>query len=277
MQEQSGSFTSFDGTKLFWRAWPKDSSNILLIVHGFGEHSGRYNELVQTLDSLSISIYAFDLRGHGKSEGDRVFVERFEDYIEDIYRFRSFIETNLLKKPLPFILLGQSFGGLLAIAAALRNQAIWRALVVLSPFFAVSYGHQPLSWLANLLNRLAPRMIYNNPIKPVFLTHDFEELAKYKRDELIQRRITFRMAHELFRGSNDVSERAGELSLPILLLAAGEDHIVSLKKSKACFERFASPEKRMQIFDGCFHELLHERNRGETFAAIKHYLHSLGL
>ncbi len=272
MKEETGYFLSFDNTKLFYRAWEKDTPHSLVIVHGFGEHSGRYRELIEVLSDLPLSIFTHDLRGHGHSEGERVFVQSFDYFVKDLYAFRTFIES---KKRIPtrrFILLGQSLGGLIATSAVLEDQTQWQALILLSPFFGVPYAHSLLRGLVFLVNLFAPRKIWKNPIHPVFLTHDSEETERFKRDSLVQRRITMHLTREMFRGCAVANAKASEISLPVLLLAGGTDHIVSVERSKEFFKKISSQDKKIQIFDDFYHELLHEKDRAQPVAILKDYI-----
>lgn len=279
MREETSSFTSFDGCRIAARAWECESQARcrLLMVHGFGEHSGRYAELVSYLSDLPISIYSFDLRGHGRSEGERVFIDRFETFLEDVTYFRRWVETRNTQSHAPHILLGQSLGASIATAVALRNQHQWKALILLSPFFGLAFGHGWMKRLSSMLSWIAPRKIWANPIRPFYLTHDTESIARYRSDPLIQRRITMHCAEELFRLVDVVNRRAEELFLPLLVLAAGDDKIVSLNKTRQFFERVQSREKKLEIFDGFYHELLHEMNREKPISILKQYLSHLAL
>ncbi len=277
MKEETGYFSSFDGTKLFYRAWEQDTQNVLIIFHGIGEHSGRYRETIDSLSELPFSFFIYDMRGHGHSEGERVYINAFDDLIKDAYSFKKFIETRRSQRARNFILMGQSLGGLVATAVALENQKDWRVLILFSPFFSVGHSHELLFVLAKFLNVLCPKKIWRNPIKPMFLTHDQEEIKRYKRDPLVQRRITGHMAYEMFKGCARVRSHAKQLSLPLLVLAGGDDHIVSTREVGRFFDQASSSEKQIEIFPKCYHELLHEREREIALTIVKKYLLKLGL
>ena len=275
IKEETGYFSSFDGTGIFYRAWNKKSKHCLIIVHGIGEHSGRYYDLIHELIELPLSVYTFDLRGHGRSEGRRVYVDRFDDFIKDLIELRSFI---LKRNPgCSFSLLGQSLGGLISTSAVLYQQDLWKSLILLSPFLAVYLGHPFLSTIAAILNRYSPDYVVHNPIEPFSLTHVLEEIVKYKQDPDIQRRITGRLAHEMFLGCKRVQSRMGELVIPIFILAAGKDRIVSSKAAQNFYNRVSSADKRIEIFPNCYHEILHENEKWEAIQMIKTYLNNLGL
>ena len=272
MKEETGYFSSFDGTKLFYRALENDSPNALIIIHGIGEHSGRYHELIEALSELPLSIFALDLRGHGHSEGDRVHINKFEDFVEDIYRFRAFILDKKAGKQRNFILLGQSLGGLISTHVVLRSQDDWKKFILLSPFFGLPFGFYFCCGLASLLNWLSPKRIWKNPIKPVFLTRDLEQVEIYKRDSLIQRQLTGCFANEMFKAVISAISRAKEITIPLFILASGSDFIVSTSKTKRFFNRVSSREKQIEVFEGCYHELLHELDRSKPIGMIKEYL-----
>jgi alpha-beta hydrolase superfamily lysophospholipase len=272
MKEETGYFTSFDGVKLFYRIWEKETSDVFFIVHGFGEHSGRYANLIETLRDLPISIVLFDLRGHGRSEGERVCVESFHQFVDDVFCFRTFVEARKPGLPRNFILYGQSFGGLVAAASVLKQQNAWKALVLLAPFFRLPFGHWLLAWLTACLNCFVPKHVWSNPVKPIFLTRDLKELEQYKRDPFIQRRIGICLAYEMFQGGKCVEARAKEITLPLLVLGAGDDRIVSTPRIKRFFERAASQEKEIHVFDGFYHELFHEIGREKPLGVLKEFV-----
>ena len=272
MKEETGYFTSFDGTKLFYRAREKETPHAFVIVHGFGEHSGRYANLIETLGDLPLSVFLFDLRGHGRSDGDRVYIDSFDDLIKDVSHFRAFLESRKPGRYQNFILYGQSFGGLIASASVLENQKAWRALILLAPFFRLPFGHWVLSFSTHCLNWIIPKQVLANPIKPVYLMHDLEELRQYKSDSFVQRRISIRLAHEMFRGGSSIEVRAHEIMLPLLVMAAGDDRIVSTPRAKRFFEKVSSSQKELHVFDGYYHELFHEIGREKPLQILKDFV-----
>ena len=270
MKEETGYFSSTDGTKIFYRAWNKNTEQCIIIVHGIGEHSGRYRDFAEKLDDLPISVFSLDLRGHGHSEGRRVHVNSFQDFINDVYAYRKWIEDRYGKRQ--FILLGQSLGGLISVSVILKNQSMWSSLILMSPFFAVPKGQKLLTLLSLGLNCFIPNMIWNNPVRPFYLSHDPVEVRKYQEDPLIQRAITGRLACEMFRSCSFVYNQAKEIHLPVLILASGDDRIVSLKATKAFHHRIASQVKQMKVFEFSYHELLHEKEQAEAIHIIRGFL-----
>ncbi len=272
MKPETGYFLSFDQTKLFYRFWLKQEAPVVvLMVHGFGEHSNRYADLARALGELPVSVIVHDLRGHGESEGRRVHADRFEDFAGDIYHFKSFVEAKGFRDK-QFVLLGQSLGGLIATHVALKRQEAWAGLALLSPFFGLPRWEWLLKPLTDFLNPFAGKMIWANPIFPRHLTHDQEAVIRYSNDVLIQKRITIHLAHEMFHAADEIFHRASELSLPLLVLAAGDDKVVSLEKTKSFFERTSSVKKDMRIFNGFYHELIHELDREKPIGELKGYL-----
>lgn len=270
MKQETGYFSSIDGTRLFYRAWNKDTENCLIILHGIGEHSGRYQEFALSLEDVPFSVFSVDLRGHGQSEGKRVHVRSFQDFVDDLYAFRLWIETTFKKKT--FVLLGQSLGGLIATSVVLRNQSVWRSLILMSPFFKIYQGHHLLGFLTGCMNQILPDYIWHNPIRAQYLSHDLEEVKKYLEDKMIQRAISTRLAHEMFQACTFVYNHAQEIKLPVLILAAGDDRIVSLKATQHFYNAISSQQKELKIFDSSYHELIHEKERAEAVTIIRDFL-----
>lgn len=272
MTEAKGYFSSFDGAQIYYDAQLKDTPHRLFIVHGIGEHVGRYDELFYALRDLNLSVFICDLRGHGKSDGVRVDIETFDYFVRDLYYFRSFIEKKYgITNHLPF-LMGHSLGGLIATCAVVQDQSAWKGLILSSPFFGVPFGHVVIKQFTRLINKFLPNKVWKNPIRPAFLTHDPDERLVYRTDPLIFRRITSRMAYEMFKTCDFVMSKACQISLPLAIFAAEKDRIVSLDLAKVFLSKVASENKYLRVFDGFYHELFHEKDRAQVFIELRNYL-----
>ena len=198
MPIEEGLISTPAGVQLFYRFQTGDpKKNPLLLIHGHGEHSGRYLKFFTRLHDLGHSIAAFDLRGCGRSSGRRVYVDRFEDYANDVSAVLDFF-TKQQRINLPVILFGHSLGGLIALTWARANGEKISKLVLSSPLLGVPLEETKFR-LGLFLNRLAPRLVLQNPVRSNYLTHDPEEIQKYQRDPLIQRKITARLACAMTR------------------------------------------------------------------------------
>jgi alpha-beta hydrolase superfamily lysophospholipase len=272
MKAESKYFTSVKATRLHYLVWPQTQSEAcLLIVHGFGEHAARYSKLVEMLQMKhKIEAYALDLRGHGQSEGPRVFVDAFDDFVDDVILFRREIEQASACKR--YFLFGHSMGGLIAVLTSLRRNPSWERLILSSPYFGLPMGDVPFGFVTTILGLIAPRMVWDNPIPPVYLTHDQEQLQIYANDTLIQRRISMQLAKEMLQATRNIWNKTWEVKLPLLLLAAGDDRIVSLKKTERFFSEISSKDKEMYIFDGFFHEIFQETEREKPINTFSQHL-----
>ena len=259
------------GEQLFYRFQAGDKKKVaLLLIHGHGEHSGRYLKFFTRLQDLGHSIAAFDLRGCGRSSGRRVYVNRFVDYSDDVSTVLNFF-TRQQKVTPPVILFGHSLGGLIALAWARANGEKISKLVLSSPLLGVPLEETKFR-LGLFLNRLAPRLVLQNPVRSNYLTHDPEEIQKYQRDPLIQRKITARLACEMIRQARSIRIEAYSASFPVYLLMAEEDRIVSTKATRRFFSRLQATAKELEEFKGFYHEIFNERGQYRAFERLRHYL-----
>lgn len=263
-------FVSFDKTVIFYRhfvpAAPPRAT--LLILHGMGEHGGRYRELAEALGGAGVEAYAPDLRGFGRSGGKRGCLRRFSDYFQDL----DVVERLAKQRPanLPFFILAHSFGGLVTTAwltAGIKKEV--RGLVLTSPNFGISI-HVP-AWrhaLAIVVSVLAPDFTQDTHVDSRFLTHDLSVFEQNKLDRLNHHLISPGLYREMIRQVARKNEIAEQLTLPALVLQAGDDRVVSKRATEIFFEHLASKDKRLEIFPGLYHEILNETCRRDIYAKI---------
>lgn len=271
MSIEEGLIPAPDGEQLFYRFQSGDSKkNALLLIHGHGEHSGRYLKFFTRLQDLGHPIAAFDLRGCGRSSGRRVYVNRFEDYAGDVSIFLNFLKQKH-GIDLPVILLGHSLGGLIALTWARVHGDGVSKLVLSSPLLGVPMEEAKFR-LSRLLNRVAPCLVLQNPVRPLYLTHDPEEVEKYKKDPLIQRKITARLAYEMIRQARSLRKEAYSVPFPVCLLMAGEDRVVDPDATRCFFNRIEAPAKELEEFKGFYHEIFNEAKQEEAFKSLRRAL-----
>lgn len=258
--------------RLFFRYYrvPGASRNCL-ILHGHGEHSGRYEKIQAVLESEGISTAIFEYRGQGRSEGPDVYVDTFEDYIQDVSRFLVLLEERFGWKE-PFILFGHSLGGLISVYWAQRFPEKVKALILSSPCLGLKLP----GWLVGinrLLNFFIPRLIYKNPIYPPHLTHNTAEMENYRKDPFIKRKISVRLAHEMVSYASKLEKMPFfSFPFPVYVLASGLERVVDGEKTRIFFERLNVPDKRYKLFEGFYHELFHELDQDQAFDALREHL-----
>ena len=246
----------------------------IIIVHGLGEHSGRYLALANHLAALGFSLWIPDLRGHGKSGGDRGHVDSFDDYTRDV---REILDQALRDKPAatPIFLLGHSMGGLVAILGALDYQDRLDGLVLSSPALGVAVPLPAVKKIAATgLARLFPRLGIKNELNPQDVSRDPEIVKEYIADPLVHDRVSTRWFVQFFKAIDRAFDRAADIQLPILIQAAGEDRLVNTNAVAAFFEKLTAPDRRLKIYHDLYHEIYNEiePDRQKVIAALTAWL-----
>ena len=267
-------FSGSGKCRLFLRSLrPQRPRAVLAIVHGLGEHSGRYKALAEALADHGLAYYSFDLRGHGESEGLRGDVQDFGDYLNDVDAFLKVVRQR--EPSLRIFLMGHSLGGVIAVFYALAHQAELAGLIVASAPFQLFSPPGPLSLAgARFLSAIAPRIKISNDLNPAQLSNDPALPAEYLADPLIERQVTVKWATEFFSTYRRAAERAGELLLPVLVLHGEVDEIADVGGARAFYQGVRSMDKSLHTFPGLRHELYSElpENRADVFATLLSWL-----
>ena len=265
----TGTFQGAGGVRLFYRYFEcPNAVGTLVILHGHGEHSGRYEKFARILEETRLSIAVYDGRGFGQSEGRDYYVDSFEEFLEDLTAFDQFLQ-NTHPPQGKIYLLGHSLGGLVAVHWALRFPERLRALFLSSPFLGLRLP-APLLWLNAFLNRCSPGLIYKNPVYPPHLTHNPEEVRHYKADTLIKRKISVRLLSEVLKYQLQLAAMDRfRFPFPVYILGAGLEKVVDLEKTKSFFQKLEAPRKEMKIFDGFYHEIFNELGQEKAFNFLK--------
>ncbi|MBQ0933133.1 alpha/beta hydrolase [Ideonella alba] len=266
-----------DGLSLHTRLWDADAPRgQVLLVHGLGEHAGRYEELAQTLCSHGWRVAAYDQRGHGQSEGPRGLIAADDSLLADLGRMLSVVRAAGSG---PLVLLGHSMGGAVAaryVAEGLaeRPAAWWQpveALVLSSP--ALDIGASALQrLLLAVVPRLLPSLCVGNGLDAAWISRDPAVVAGYLADPLVHDRISGRLGRFLAQAGPAVQAVAPRWSVPTLLMWAGADRCVAPAGSARFAQQAPSAVLSHRAWPGLAHEIFHEPERAEVMAALLDWL-----
>jgi alpha-beta hydrolase superfamily lysophospholipase len=262
--------------ELFYQTWTgTDSRGTLVVTHGISEHSECYAKTAESLVNLGWDILAWDLRGHGRSEGKRGYVEHFTDYCRDLGAFlRHMKKGQSLEKP--FALVGHSMGGLITLRYLIEPSAstpIPGAASLSSPFLGLAIQVPFVKGLAaQLLNNVWPSFTMYNEIRYEYLTRDPEFLASYPKDTLRHGKISPALFLGMLKAIEEVKAAPDKIQLPILVQAAGQDKIVNLGATREFFPRIADKRKKLIVYEESYHEIFNDLDRVQVFRDLNAFL-----
>jgi len=265
-------FAVADGTSIFYRSWrPESERGRVILVHGATEHGDRYDHLVTVLTHAGYSVYAADLRGHGRSEGLRGHVTHFSTYAEDL---RALV-AQLDPAPGPQILYAHSMGALAALQLIAETPEGFDGLVLSGP--AIRLRRPPgrgLLRTARLVGALLPLIPVSPGIKSEGLSSDPEVAAVTRADKLMLRRVTIRWATQFFAAQATVEGFARRVSIPTLVLAGEDDGLVDPESIRELTTWIPAEHLTAHVFPGARHELHSEtaEHRHRVFAALAKWL-----
>ena len=242
---------------------------VVVICHGQAEHSGRYTHVAQFFAERGYAVYAYDLRGQGKSGGVRGHVDRWTQYYDDLWLVIRTAKGR--HSGLKLFVIGHSLGGLIALGYAERRPKTITGVVVSSPGLAFMVK-VPL-WkkaLATVLSRIVPRTAFETGIQAEQLSHDPAVAAAYKSDKIRYPKVTARLYVEWNRATRAVFEGAKSFAVPCLFMPAGADQICSAQATVDFYNNDPHPDKKLVVWEGLYHEIFNEPEKQkvlETAAA----------
>ena len=262
-----------DGLILRGREWPLAAARgTIVLVHGLGEHVGRYGHVAAFFAARGWRVVGFDHRGHGASDGARGRLAAEDDLLVDLARVIDAVRAAHPDGPL--VLLGHSLGGLVAarfVAGALAPAAAWSrpvdALLLSSPALATTMSPLQKAMLA-VLGPLTPNLAVGNGLKPEWISRDPQVVAAYKADPKVHDRIAPRLARFVVDGGDFVRRAAPRWSAPTLLLYAGADRCVPPAGSAAFAAAAPKAVVAAREWPGLFHEIMNEPEQAEVLSAF---------
>jgi alpha-beta hydrolase superfamily lysophospholipase len=267
-----GSFVGFEGARLFYQSGcpSGEPRAILAIVHGLGGHSGLFDKIVKFLVPKNYAVYSLDLRGHGRSPGQRGHINHWSEFREDLAAFLRAIQAQ--QPGCRCFLLGHSLGATIVLDYALRFPTQVSGMVAIAPALG-EVGISPVKLLvARLLSQLCPRFTLSTGIDLEAGSRDPQVLAAYDRDPLRHTQGSARLATEFFRATQGIWAGAKELHVPLLILHGGCDRVTSLKESRRFFEQVAFVDKEMKEYPKAYHDLHNDLDYLQVLADLGDWL-----
>jgi alpha-beta hydrolase superfamily lysophospholipase len=256
---------------IFRQSWPTPATAraAVVIAHGAGEHSGRYEHVAQRLTGAGYATYALDHHGHGRSEGKPALLE-MDRAVGDL---RSLINDVRGEDPeRPVFLLGHSMGGCVSLVYACRYQEEIDGLILSSPLAALQAASAPMRIASKALGAVAPGLgVYAVPTE--MISHDPEVVRAYEEDPLVfHGKLPARTIAELTRAIEAFPEEVPSLTLPLLVFHGSADEITPVEGSEMVFEEAASTDKTLRIFDGLYHETMNEPEQDQVLELVVGWL-----
>jgi alpha-beta hydrolase superfamily lysophospholipase len=267
-------FIASDGDNVVIQDWPLEAHvalrGVVIVVHGLGEHAGRYDHVARQLNQWGFAVRGYDQCGHGESGGARGSLPTDTRLLDDLADIVDSTRARMSANT-PLILLGHSLGGLVVgrfVSLAMRPVD---GLVMSSP--ALNAGMNAFQkFLVSVLPKIAPDLRVGNGVKPQFISHDPKVVAAYQADRLVHDRISARLARFIAEAGPQTLALAARWTVPTLLLYAGDDRLINPQGSRDFAN--AAPKNVVQTvcFDTLYHEIFNEVDAQPVFAALKQWL-----
>jgi alpha-beta hydrolase superfamily lysophospholipase len=273
MQHSEGTLTAFDGLSLFHQAWRPDGEprGAIMLIHGLGEHSGRYQHVAAALVDAGYAVHAIDHRGHGRSEGKRVYVKSYDELMRDLGQFRRHIDAAEPGRPL--FVLGHSMGGNLAMGHVLGNQDGIAGLVLSGPALQPGDDLSPLKLsIFKAVAKVAPGLRPEG-LDATKISRDPAVVEAYQHDPLVfTGKMTAGIGAALIGAMERFPASYDQLTIPILLLHGTEDQLCDIAGSKAVETGAVNADVTAHYYDGLYHEVFNEPEHDRVLADLVAWL-----
>ena len=273
MNHTEGNFKGVRNTSIYYQGWLPDGSvkAVLLIVHGLGEHSGRYMNVVNYFIPQGYAVYGLDHIGHGKSDGGREVVERFEDYTDNLTIYYNMVKVWQPDKPI--FLLGHSMGGLIVAYYLLDHQTDFRGAIISAPSVRIPANITPMTiTMSKILSSIAPKTGVL-VLDATGISRDPEVVKAYVNDPLVfHGKTPARLAAEMLKAMLHVTAEAEKITLPFITLQGSADRLVDPGGAQMVYDKASSKDKTIKIYEGFYHEVFNEQERAVVLKDVETWL-----
>jgi alpha-beta hydrolase superfamily lysophospholipase len=259
---------SFDGLTMYSKGWApeKDSKAVICLIHGLGEHIGRYEHVGAAFADAGYALLGFDLRGHGKSGGQRGHAPSYDALMDDIAAFLKQAKERYSGKPCFHY--GHSLGGNFVLNYALRRKPELNGVIATGPWMKLAF--QPPAFqvaLGRFMNKIAPGFTQPNGLDTTALSRDTRVVEAYVNDPLVHNKISARLFVNTYEAGLYAFDHAAEFPLPLLLMQGDKDRIISAEAARQ-FGAAAPKSVTTELWEGWFHEIHNEPEKEKVFAKM---------
>lgn len=272
MTHIEGTFKGAGGLDLYYQSWQPEGQvrAIIAIIHGLGAHSGLFNHAVEYLIPQGYAVYAFDLRGHGRSPGQRGHINAWAEFREDLHTFLQRIQEQ--GRGCMSFVWGHSLGAVIALDYALRFSESLQGIILTAPALGKVRVPAFKVALGRMFSQVWPRFSLKVGIERGVSSRDSQVLAAYAQDPLRHEYGSARLATEFFAAQKWVQSHASDLRVPLLILHGSEDQVTSPEESLAFFQRVNFPDKEHYVYLGDYHDLHLDINYEDVLADLGNWL-----
>jgi len=254
-----------DGTNMHAVRWQPDTEPkmVLCLIHGLGEHSGRYSPMAEYFANFGVEVVSFDLRGHGKSAGPRGHTDDFSLMVADIAEFLN--QASIIDLDKPHFIYGHSLGGTLALKYALSHTGQYKGIVLSAPLFKPAF--EPPKWkivLGRWLQSWWPSLSLSNEVDRQTLTRDKSILELCELDPLVHDRISAKLGTQMLEAGEQLLQDVKEVSFPLLMMHGDADGL-TCHKSSVMFAEQSGQACTLKVWRDFYHELHHEPGKEDVF------------
>ncbi|MBI5935145.1 MAG: lysophospholipase [Chloroflexi bacterium] len=263
---------SFDGLTMYSKGWAPDGEPkaVVCLVHGLGEHIGRYDHVGAVFAEAGYALLGFDHRGHGRSGGPRGHTPSYDAMLDDITAFIQQAKQRYSSKP--YFIYGHSMGGNLVINYALRRKPDLGGVIATDPFLKLAFAPPAIKvTLGRLMNNIAPAFIQASGLETAALSRDPKIVDAYVNDRLVHNKISARLFVGLFDQGQYAFDHASEFPLPMLLMHGTADRLTSAEATRQ-FGAAAPGFVTTKLWDGLFHEIHNEPEKADVLKTFIDWL-----
>jgi len=271
MEHSESTFEGYQGLPLYYQKWQADEPKaVLVIVHGFGEHSGRYKNVVNKVIQQSFVVYSFDHRGHGKSPGKRGHITQWNEFLEDVKNFLKLVGDE--QKDLPLFLMGHSMGGLIVLNYAISNPQGLKGVIASGPLLAQPGISPVLLLLSKIMSKIWPGFSIDTKLDVNLISRDPEVIKAYQEDPLVHSMASARFGTEITAATDWTLAHANKFNLPLLILHGQADQLVPEHGSATFFGNAATKDKERQLYPNGRHESHNDIDRETVLNDLQNWL-----